>query len=195
VTDGIIALRRKPRVKTDSRKAAHITAIQNCDAFDRATWRDTVAPATQRHEASVMIRSIWLTVLVTCAAVTVASAQDQSNPLPKRADIPGITPEILVRTTVPGVPWKQEIVTRTTYQPGARIRKHYHPSQIVFLILEGTMGVQEDGKGAVTLKAGDTLLIPPGTIHSHWNASQTDKLVFAEFVLVDDGQRSAVFVE
>ena len=45
------------------------------------------------------------------------------------------------------------------------------------------------------VKVGDTLLIPPGTVHSHANASQTEKLVFAEFVLVDDGQRSAVFVE
>jgi quercetin dioxygenase-like cupin family protein len=141
------------------------------------------------------IRSLCLTVLLASAAATAASAQDKSNPLPQRADIPGITPEILVRTTVPGVPWKQAIVTRTAYQPGARLRKHYHTSQIVFLILEGSMQVQEDGKPPFTLKAGDTLLIPPGTIHSHSNTSQTEKLVFAEFVLVDDGQRSAVFVE
>jgi quercetin dioxygenase-like cupin family protein len=141
------------------------------------------------------IRSFCLTILLAVAAVTAANAQDKSNPLPQRADIPGIVPEVLVKTTVPGVPWKQEIVTRTTYQPGARIRKHYHTSQIVFLILEGSMLVQEDGKPPVTLKPGDTLLIPPGTVHSLANASQTDRLVFAEFVLVDDGQRSAVLVE
>jgi quercetin dioxygenase-like cupin family protein len=148
-----------------------------------------------------LTRSTRLALCLATAALTVlslpAAAQDKAadNPLPKAADIPGISPEVLVKTTVPGVPWKQEIVTRTTYQPGARIRKHYHPSQIVFMILEGTMGVQEDGKEPVTLKPGDTLLVKPGTIHSHWNASKTDKLVFAEFVLVDDGQRSAVFVE
>lgn len=125
-----------------------------------------------------------------------ALAQDKSaSPLPQKSDIPGITPQILVKTTVPGAPWKQEIVTRTTYEPGARIRKHYHPSQIVFVIIEGSMLVQEEGKPPVTLKAGDALLIPPGTIHEHANASQTEKLVFAEFVLVDDGQRSAVFTE
>jgi quercetin dioxygenase-like cupin family protein len=148
-----------------------------------------------------LIRPTRLALCLATAALTVlslpAAAQDKAadSPLPKAADIPGISPEVLVKTTVPGVPWKQEIVTRTTYQPGARIRKRYHPSQIVFMILKGTMGVQEDGKEPVTLKPGDTLLIKPGTIHSHWNASKTDKLVFAEFVLVDDGQRSAVFVE
>jgi quercetin dioxygenase-like cupin family protein len=138
-----------------------------------------------------------LAIALLTALAAPAGAQDKAadSPLPKAAEIPGIAPEVLVKTTVPGVPWKQAIVTRTTYQPGARIRKHYHTSQIVFMILEGTMGVQEDGKEPVTLKPGDTLLIKPGTVHSHWNASKTDKLVFGEFVLVDDGQRSAVFVE
>jgi hypothetical protein len=32
-------------------------------------------------------------------------------------------------------------------------------------------------------------------VHAHWNASTTEKLVFTEFVLVDEGQRSTVFVE
>jgi quercetin dioxygenase-like cupin family protein len=145
----------------------------------------------------MMIRSLRLAaaVVASVACHAAANAQDKSNPLPVRADIPGIVPEVLVKTTVPGVPWKQALVTRTTYQPGARIRRHYHVSQIVFVIIECTMQVQDDGKPPVTLKAGDALLIPPGTVHAHWNASQTEKLVFTEFVLVDDGQRSAVFVE
>jgi quercetin dioxygenase-like cupin family protein len=144
-----------------------------------------------------MTRTLCIaTVIVASAAFIVpAGAQDKSNPLPQASQIPGIVPQVLIKTAVPGVPWKQQIVTRTTYQPGARIRKHYHVSQIVFVIVEGTMVVQDDGKEPVTLKAGDSLLIPPGTVHAHWNASQTDKLVFTEFVLVDDGQRSAVFVE
>jgi quercetin dioxygenase-like cupin family protein len=145
----------------------------------------------------IMNRSLRFAAAIVATALSAiaAAAQDKANPLPARADIPGIVPEVLVKTTVPGVPWKQAIVTRTTYQPGARIRKHYHFSQIVFVIIQGSMQVQDDGKELVTLKAGDTLLIPPGTIHSHGNASQIEKLVFTEVVLVDDGQRSAVFVE
>jgi len=111
------------------------------------------------------------------------------------AEIPGITPEVLVRTGVPGAPGKIAIATRVTYQPGARIRKHYHTSQIVFYIIEGAMMVQDEGKDPVTLKAGDSLLIKPGTVHAHWNASTTAKLVFTEFILVDEGQRSTVFTE
>ncbi len=110
-------------------------------------------------------------------------------------DVPGITPQVLSRTTVPGAPGKLAIVTRVTYQPGARVRKHYHTSQMFFYILEGTMAVQEDGKEPIMLKAGDYLLVKPGTVHAHWNASPTEKLVFTEFILVDEGQRSVVFVE
>jgi quercetin dioxygenase-like cupin family protein len=47
----------------------------------------------------------------------------------------------------------------------------------------------------MTLKVGDSLLIKPGTVHAHWNASTTAKLVFTEFILVDEGQRSTVVVE
>lgn len=143
-----------------------------------------------------IVRSV-LVSLTTALVCSLANAQSNppTSPLPQRAEIPGIVPEILIRTTVPGVPLKQMIVTRTTYQPGARIRKHYHPSQIVFYILEGTMMVQDDSKEPVSLKPGDTLLIAPGTVHAHWNASTSEKLVFAEYVIVDEGQRSAVFVE
>jgi quercetin dioxygenase-like cupin family protein len=100
-----------------------------------------------------------------------------------------------VRTGVPGAPGKIAMATRVTYQPGARIRKHYHTSQIVFYIIEGAMMVQDEGQDPVTLKVGDSLLIKPGTVHAHWNASTTAKLVFTEFILVDEGQRSVVFVE
>jgi len=72
---------------------------------------------------------------------------------------------------------------------------HYHTSQIVFYILQGTMGVQDRDKPAITLKAGDSLLIKPGTVHEHWNASSAEPLVFLEYVLVDEDQRSAVFVK
>jgi len=144
-------------------------------------------------QASTAILTLSLAIWA-CAGAS-AEEQSVSKELPQPSEISGITPLVLVRTDVPGAPGKVEIVTKTTYAPGARIRKHYHTSQIVFYILEGSMVVQDEGKDPVTLKPGDTLLIKPGTVHAHWNASMTVPLVFTEFVLVDQGQRSAVFVE
>jgi quercetin dioxygenase-like cupin family protein len=130
---------------------------------------------------------------ISCSAL----AEDQKPETVPRppAEVPGITPEVLSRADVPGAPGKIAMMTRVTYQPGARNRKHYHTSQVVFYILEGAMTVQDEGREPVTLKPGDSLFIKPGTVHAHWNASTTDKLVFAEFILVDAGQQSTVPME
>jgi quercetin dioxygenase-like cupin family protein len=150
---------------------------------------------SMRH--SVSLRGAALSVLcgLTWGAGSAAQDEPKGKELPQPSELRGINPEPLVRAGVPGAPGKISIVSRTTYQPGAEIRRHYHTSQIVFYILEGSMGVQEDGKETVTLKSGDTLLVTPGTVHRHWNVSRTAPLVFMEFILVDAGQRSAVFVE
>jgi quercetin dioxygenase-like cupin family protein len=143
--------------------------------------------------------SRWATVpivfLLCCATASLAQEKPSGAELPKPSEIPDVTPDVLLRTTLPNVPGKVLIVSRTTYKAGARVAKHYHTSQIVFYILQGAMGLQNEGKDPVTLKAGDSLLITPGTVHQHWNASATEPLVFLEYVLVDEGQRSAVFVK
>jgi len=63
---------------------------------------------------------------------------------------------------------------------------------VVFYVLEGEGVWQEEGKEPVTQKPGDTLHVQPGMIHSHCNASISEKLVFLEFVIVEKGQRSTV---
>jgi quercetin dioxygenase-like cupin family protein len=142
--------------------------------------------------AASTLRAIFAGVLMLWIGGANAQQSGESEAPRPPTDIPGITPEILVRTGVPGVPSKIAITTRVTYQPGVRNRKHYHTSQVVFYVLEGEMTVQNEGKEPVTLKPGETLLVKPATIHAHWNASTTAKLVFLEFVLLDEGQRSTV---
>jgi quercetin dioxygenase-like cupin family protein len=90
------------------------------------------------------------------------------------------------------MPSKEFRVLRTTYAPGSQNPKHYHPSHVVFYVLEGAGVWQEDGKEPVTLKTGDILHVRPGMVHSHRNASSSEKLVFLEFVIVEKGQRSTV---
>ena len=104
----------------------------------------------------------------------------------------GISADQLQRFEDPAMPGKEFRVQRTTYAPGGRNPKHYHPSHVVFYVLEGSGVWQEEGKDPVTLKPGDSLHVRPGTIHSHRNASATAPLVFLEFVIVDKGQRSTV---
>ncbi len=104
----------------------------------------------------------------------------------------GITADQLHIFDDPSMPSKEFRVMRMTYAPGGQNPKHYHTSHVVFYVLEGAGVWQEDEKEAVTLKPGDTLHVRPGMIHSHRNASSSEKLVFLEFVIVEKGQRSTV---
>ena len=104
----------------------------------------------------------------------------------------GITPEPLLIFDDATMPGKEFRVLRTTYAPGGMNGKHYHPSHVIFYVLEGSGVWQEEGQTSVTLVPGGSLHVRPGTVHAHRNASSTDKLVFLEFVIVEKGQRSTV---
>ena len=108
------------------------------------------------------------------------------------AQQPGISAQPLAVFDDAAMPAKEFRVLRTTYAPSAENPKHYHTSHLVFYVLEGSGIWQEEGKPAVTLKAGESLHVRPGTVHAHRNASASEKLVFLEFVIGDKGQRSTV---
>lgn len=102
------------------------------------------------------------------------------------------TSTVLFKSDIPGVPQKELQVTRTVYPPGGVNTKHYHVSQAVFYIIEGSAVFQEQGQGPVTVKAGDVVHVKPGTIHAHWNASPTARLVSHEVTILERGQPSNI---
>lgn len=104
----------------------------------------------------------------------------------------GISHKVVIDTGLQGFPGKELKIIHMTYAPGAKNPRHYHTDYVVFDVTSGTGVVQEDGKPAVTLKAGDSLLILPGTIHSHWNPSKTEPWKYTEIVIKDKSQRSTV---
>ncbi len=126
---------------------------------------------------------ITLAVFAVLVVPSIKSAQAQRV---------GITADPLLIFDDPSMPSKEFRVLRTMYAPGGQNPKHYHPSHVVFYVLEGSGVWQEEGKEPVTLKPGDTLHVRPGMVHSHRNASSSDRLVFLEFVIVEKGQRSTV---
>ena len=78
----------------------------------------------------------------------------------------GVSAQPLVVFDDAAMPAKEFRVLRTTYAPSAENPKHYHTSHLVFYVLEGTGIWQEEGKPAVTLKAGESLHVRPGTVHA-----------------------------
>jgi quercetin dioxygenase-like cupin family protein len=118
-----------------------------------------------------------------------AGAQALAGADGERSGITAATRHVFEDPTMPG---KEFRLLHTTYAPGGQNPKHYHPSHVVFYVLEGSGVWQEEGKEPVVLKPGDSLHVAPGTVHAHRNASATSRLVFLEFVIVDKGQRSTV---
>jgi len=55
---------------------------------------------------------------------------------------------------------------RVDFAPGALASRHSHPGEEIVYAIEGAMEYRLDGKPPVTLKAGEVLFIPAGTIHA-----------------------------
>ena len=98
----------------------------------------------------------------------------------------GVIPHApLLKTVLPGTENSEVAVYETEYAPGGINPRHLHPAAITFYVVSGTGAWQEDGKQPVTLHTGDSLFVPAGTIHSHWNPSATDHLHFLEFIVAE----------
>lgn len=89
-------------------------------------------------------------------AVSAAYAQDPKD-VPQKT---GVTPNDLVVRGVDGAENLEFIVIDVKYEPGGINRRHYHPAAVTFYVLSGTPVFQEEGKEPVTLKPGDSLLVP-----------------------------------
>ena len=98
----------------------------------------------------------------------------------------GVIPHApLLKMILPGTANQEVAVYETEYAPGGINPRHLHPAAITFHVLSGTGVWQEEGKPPMTLHAGDSLFVAPGTIHSHWNPSATDNLRFLEFIVAE----------
>ncbi len=87
---------------------------------------------------------------------------------------------------------EEVIVWDTEYAPGAVNPRHFHPAAITFRVISGSGVWQEEGKEPVTLRAGDSLFAPAGTVHSHWNPSSTERLRFIEFIVAEKGKGRSI---
>ncbi len=98
----------------------------------------------------------------------------------------GVIPHApLLKAVLPGTENLEVAVYEAEYAPGGANPRHLHPAAITFYVVSGTGVWQEEGKPSVTLHAGDSLFVPAGTIHSHWNPSTTDHLRFLEFIVAE----------
>ncbi len=109
------------------------------------------------------------------------------------AQDPGIKRTELQRHDL-NVTGREVIQVRIDFDPESAFGKHKHPGEEIIYVLEGLLEYQVEGKAAVTLKAGEVLFIPAGTVHSAKNVGKTIGSELATYV-VEKGKKLVVFVE
>jgi quercetin dioxygenase-like cupin family protein len=72
--------------------------------------------------------------------------------------------------------------------------KHSHPGEEIAYVLEGSLEYQVEGKPPVTLKAGEVLFIPAGTIHAAKNVGSGNGAELATYI-VEKGKPLVVMVK
>jgi quercetin dioxygenase-like cupin family protein len=119
------------------------------------------------------IRIIALAALMVASGLALHAAQVQQSGI-KRTD--------LLRHDL-SVPGRELVQVRVDFAPGVAFGKHSHPGEEIAYVLEGSLEYQLEGKPPVTLKAGEALFIPAGTIHSAKNVGKGNGAELATYIV------------
>ena len=81
------------------------------------------------------------------------------------------------------VPGREMIQSRVDIEPNSPPTRHTHPGEEIIYVLNGTLEYQIEGKPPATLKAGDVLFIPAGTVHAAKNVGSDTASELATYVV------------
>ena len=94
----------------------------------------------------------------------------------------GVQREIVTRSDV-SVPGREAVTIRITIAPAAATGRHTHPGDEVDYVLDGQLEVTIDGQPAKVLNAGESIVIPAGTIHNARNPGSSPTKAVGVYVV------------
>src|SRR3954471_3461188 len=118
-------------------------------------------------------RMIAVAVLIVGGGLALNVAQSQQ---------PGVTRTDLLQHDL-SVPGREVVQVRVDFAPGVAFPPHSHPGEEIAYVIEGLLECEFEGKPPVTLKAGETLFIPAGTIHSARNVGTDNTAELATYIV------------
>ncbi|MEX2150888.1 MAG: cupin domain-containing protein [Steroidobacteraceae bacterium] len=124
-----------------------------------------------------MWRSVCFASAVLLGSLT-AAAQEQGV----------VSPDIVLREVVESMPRgvRQEVrVVNVSFEPGDRTLFHTHRFPVTVYVLEGVFTMEMEGRGAITVKAGQAGIMPPHVNMTGYNLSSTDLLRLVAFYVSD----------
>ena len=84
------------------------------------------------------------------------------------------------------VPGREMVQVRVDIEKGMSFPQHTHFGEEIIYVLDGLLEYQVAGQQPVTLKAGDVLFIPYGTVHSVKNVGTTKASELATYIVEKD---------
>jgi quercetin dioxygenase-like cupin family protein len=122
------------------------------------------------------VKKMQIVAMAALVAATVLA------PLGAQAQQNGVTRTDLQRHDI-SAPGREAIQVRVDLAPGVAFGKHTHHGEEVIYVLEGTLEYQIEDKPPVTLKPGDVLFIPAGTVHSARNPGSVTGSELATYIV------------
>jgi quercetin dioxygenase-like cupin family protein len=80
-------------------------------------------------------------------------------------------------------PGREVVQALAEIQPGGASGKHTHPGEEIAHVIAGTLIVESPGKAPRTLQAGESMIIPAGTVHDAINRGSAVTKVLATYVI------------
>ncbi|ACI55604.1 Cupin 2 conserved barrel domain protein [Rhizobium leguminosarum bv. trifolii WSM2304] len=81
------------------------------------------------------------------------------------------------------VPGHEAVQVRVDFAPGVLASNHSHPGEEIAFVLDGTLEYRLEGREPVTLKAGQSLFIPSGVVHSAKNVGSGKASELATYIV------------
>ena len=131
------------------------------------------------------------TIQIMATAVAIVTGAVAPHVAPAQA--PGTTRTDLSRNDL-SVPGREAIQVLVGFGPRVIAPNHKHPGEEIVYVVEGALEYALEGRPPVTLKAGDVLFIPAGTIHAARNVGNTNGAELGTYV-VEKGKPLVVIVE
>jgi len=119
------------------------------------------------------VRAAPLATLLAASLLTLAPAQ---------AQLPGVTRTDLQRHDL-SVPGREVIQSRVDIAQGATAPRHSHPGEEIVFMIEGTLEYRLDGRPPVTIRPGEVVFIPAGTVHAVTNVGSGNAAELATYVV------------
>lgn len=117
-----------------------------------------------------MKRTVVVMTLVFVAGISVVSAQRR-------------VPLKVLQQGDLSVQGREAVTAVADFGPASDTGWHTHPGEMVGYMVAGSVVIQQQGKPPVTVRAGDSFIIPAGVAHTQANVGQMSARMFVTYVL------------